>query len=113
MKEREKINEILANLSPSERLFRINAGTGWQGKIIEHSRSIIVLANPRPLHAAPKDWPDLCGWETIEITPEMVGQKIAVFKGVEVKISGRLTPGQRKFGELIERMGGIFQVIRD
>lgn len=108
--ERQKINEILRDLPVNKRLFRINAGQGWQGKIVKHTGQILILKDPRPLHAAPTGWPDLCGWETIEITPEMVGQKIAVFVGEEIKITGRLSRAQGAFRDIITRMGGIFRV---
>jgi hypothetical protein len=111
-KERSKINEILSVLPPNKRLFRINSGTGWAGNFIWRDKRTGVIENPRPLKAAPKGWPDLCGWEEIEITPDMIGQKIAVFVGEEVKVTGRLTREQKLFGELLERMGGIFRVHR-
>jgi hypothetical protein len=35
---------------------------------------------------------DLIGWRTITITPEMVGQRVAIFTSIEVKTeSGRLS----------------------
>lgn len=41
--------------------------------------------------------PDLIGYTTIEITPEMVGRKIAVFTGVEVKSPDwKLRPGDKR-----------------
>lgn len=109
-KERDIINARLTNLASNERLFRINAGMGWAGRTVMHG-NIIIIKNPFPLHAAPEGWPDLCGWTTIEITPEMVGQKIAVFTAEEVKATGKLSKIQRRFRDIIERMGGIFRVI--
>jgi hypothetical protein len=65
------------------------------------------------LHAAPEHWPDLAGWTSVIVTPDMIGQKVAIFTGEEVKAGkDRLSKGQRKFGELIERMGGVFRVVR-
>ena len=75
---------------------------------------MIVLRYPRVFHGAPKGWFDLCGWDTITITQNMVGTKIAVFVGEEIKAKGdRLRPLQKKLGELLQRMGGIWRVIRD
>ena len=112
-KEKQIINQILKNLPVNQRLFRINAGTGWIGKIagIIKDRDILMIQNPRPLRAAPEGWPDLCGWEEIEITPDMVGSKIARFFAVEVKASGKLSYRQKKFKEIIEKMGGRFSVV--
>lgn len=109
-KEAAAIRRILVDQPEHRRLFRINAGMGWAGRVVRHEGHAMVLADPRALHAAPKGWPDLCGWETIEITPEMVGQKIAVFVGLEVKATGKLSKDQRRFREILERMGGKFIV---
>ena len=51
---------------------------------------------------------DLIGFRTITIGPEHVGQRLAVFAAVEVKSpTGRLTPEQRAFIELVQGMGGM------
>ena len=110
-KEAAAIRRILASQSPDRRLFRINAGSGWQGRIINKRAGFLMLADPRALHAAPRGWPDICGWQTIEITPEMVGQEIAVFIGIEVKATGKLSEDQKRFRDLLERMGGIFEIV--
>lgn len=111
--ERDIINDRLLSLKGNERLFRINAGMGWAGKAHRKGR-FIILENARPFHAAPTGWPDLTGWTTITITPDMVGQRIAVFTAEEVK-SGRqkIKPGTRQadFRRVITEMGGIFRVL--
>lgn len=116
-RENRIISDRLENLGSNEKRFRINAGTGWvsEKKIIA-SKSItvklrpgdMVLRNARPLHGAPEGWPDLVGWDTIEITSDMVGQKIAVMVGEEVKATGKLSPAQRKFRNILVKMGGRF-----
>lgn len=56
---------------------------------------------------------DLIGWTIVEITPEMVGKKLAVFTAVEVKTAtGQESEDQAKFGALIERDGGIYILAR-
>lgn len=112
MREGDAIRERLAALKPDERLFRINSGTGWVGEHLHRAGSRLIIDNPRPLHAAPIGWPDLCGWETVTVTESMVGMKIAVFVGEEFKVTGTLRPEQKRFGELLERMGGVFRVCR-
>lgn len=114
-KEACRIRDRLAAVNPeNERLFRINAGMGWAGNLVRHDKTagVLTLKNPRPFHAAPENWPDMCGWQTVEITPEMVGQKVAVVKFVEVKVTGGLTPGQAAFRDLVLKMGGIHEVDR-
>ena len=110
MKESERIREILADLPADQRLFRINSGMGWAGKTVRRTPDLIILEKPRPLHAAPEGWPDLCGWTEVEITADMVGQCVAVFTGVEVKVTGRLNKKQAAFRDIITGMGGVFRV---
>lgn len=113
--ERAIIDRILGELDPeTDRLFRINAGMGWAGEIVNRTDEFLVLKNPRPLYAAPEGWPDLCGWKTVEITPEMVGKKLAVFRGVEVK-TGRQTlrQKQKNFRDVMRMMGAIWDEVRE
>jgi hypothetical protein len=113
MKEGERIKRRLLEQDQNERLFRINAGMGYAGPVASRSGKNVVIKNARPFHAAPKGWPDVCGWETVEITPDMVGQKIARFKFVEVKLTGKLSKEQKQFLDLLESMGGAVEVVRD
>jgi hypothetical protein len=56
---------------------------------------------------------DVIGWRSIEVTPEMVGQRVALFAAVEVKtLTGRLTPAQRQFLDAVRSAGGIAGVAR-
>lgn len=111
MNEQQKIKEILLNLPVTKRRFRINSGTGWIGEIVSHKNGMILLKNPRPLKAAPKGWPDLVGWDEIEITADMVGKKIAVFSADEVKMTGKLSIEQKSFLKILELMGGNANVV--
>lgn len=55
---------------------------------------------------------DLIGWRTITITPDMVGQKLALFTAIEVKDRGRPTSPQLRFIEQVQRAGGLAGVAR-
>jgi hypothetical protein len=56
---------------------------------------------------------DLIGWRTVTVTPEMVGQQVAVFTSIEVKAaSGRLRPEQRQWLDAVQAAGGIGGVAR-
>jgi hypothetical protein len=111
--ERRLIDDVLRGMDlATERLFRINAGVGWTGRVVRHAGGGIVLANARPLRAAPAGWPDLFGWKTITITPEMVWMKLAVARGVEIKAAGgQLRPEQERFAGMLMEMGGSFEVV--
>ena len=56
---------------------------------------------------------DLVGWKKVTITPDMVGQEIAVFASIEVKTpGGRPTPNQKAWLTAVENAGGIAGVAR-
>ncbi len=56
---------------------------------------------------------DLIGWRTIVVTPEMVGQRLAVFTSLEVKTpTGRLTPAQHNWLRAVRSAGGVAGVAR-
>jgi hypothetical protein len=56
---------------------------------------------------------DLIGYRSITITPDMVGQKVAVFAAIEVKTAtGKATPAQQHFIDHIRQAGGIAAIIR-
>ena len=110
-KERNIINLRLSTLDADTRLFRINSGMGWAGNAVRKG-DIVIIKNPFPLHAAPEGYPDLSGWTSIVITPDMVGKRVAVWTGEEVKATGRLSVAQERFRDIVERMGGIFRVLK-
>jgi len=126
IKEKNVINERLLNLKPNERLIRLNAGMAWTAspkQIYRASKKMNIIVNKgdmilkqaRPFHGAPVGWPDLSGFTQIEITSDMVGKKIAVFTGEEVKATGSpiLKKHQKLWQELILKMGGIFKVLTE
>jgi hypothetical protein len=83
------------------RLFRNNTGT---------LRDI----NGRPVSfGLCKGSADLIGWTTRTITPEMVGQQVAIFTSIEVKSSsGRVKPEQQQWLNAVQAAGGIAGVAR-
>lgn len=96
------------------RMFRVNTGMGWVGKVVQKTRDRIVLANPRPLHAGlVKGGSDTIGWMPLTITPEMVGRTIPVFTAVEVKEDDGLTTEQANFIRVVLEAGGIAGVVHD
>ena len=56
---------------------------------------------------------DLIGWRTITITPDMVGQQLAVFTSIEVKTpTGRVRPDQQAWLTTVQNAGGIAGIAR-
>jgi hypothetical protein len=83
------------------RLFRNNTGTLRD----QHGRPVTF--------GLCKGSADLIGWRTITITPEMVGQQVAVFTSIEVKTAtGRVRPEQQQWLDAVTAAGGIAGVAR-
>ncbi len=56
---------------------------------------------------------DLVGWLPLTVTPDMVGQRLAVFVAVEAKTaSGRVSPAQVAFLRAVNDAGGRGHVVR-
>jgi hypothetical protein len=78
------------------RLFRNNTGTLRD----QHGRPVQF--------GLCKGSADLIGYRTITITPDMVGQQVAVFTSIEVKTpTGRIRPEQQQWMETVQAAGGI------
>lgn len=57
--------------------------------------------------------PDLVGWKSVVVTEDMVGQRLAVFCGLEVKIpGGRVREDQVNFLDRLRSAGGVAAVVR-
>ena len=56
---------------------------------------------------------DLIGLRTVTITPDMVGRQVAVFTSLEIKTpTGRATPEQRDWLEMVRSRGGLAGIVR-
>ncbi len=56
---------------------------------------------------------DLIGFQSVTITPEMVGQKVAIFTAIEVKTeSGKVSEQQTNFLSMVQKFGGLGAVVR-
>lgn len=113
-KERKLIVDYIKNAPGNCRIFRSNAGLGWAGNIVKKSGDTVTLKSARPLHGLPKGFPDSFGFESVQITEDMTGRTVAIFKCVEFK-TGRLqlTNEQKLFRDMVEKFGGIFEIVRD
>lgn len=57
---------------------------------------------------------DYVGWQEIEITPDMIGKKIAVFASIEVKtLHDRLSDAQRSWFRAVQDAGGIAEIWKE
>jgi hypothetical protein len=55
---------------------------------------------------------DLIGLRQVVVTPDMVGQTLAVFTAIEVKDRGRATAEQEAFLQAVATLGGMAGVAR-
>lgn len=96
------------------RVFRVNTGLAWVGRVVKHVGRMVTLANAQPMRAGlTNGGSDIIGWTSVTVTPEMVGRKLAVFTAVEAKAErGSVTGEQRDFLAAVSRAGGIAVVAR-
>jgi hypothetical protein len=113
MSEREIQNEIQKELSRGQtRLLRINAGQAWQGRVVEQTPHRLILSPWYPIKLAAEGVSDLLGWTTV---PGAVGSyacDVAIFTAIEVKDSGKATPAQLAFIDLVRASGGRSGIAR-
>lgn len=124
MSETDLVRQTIEALSQYERrLFRNNVGRAWQGKWERHGggplkaplpAGSIIITMPRMIDfgLAPGSG-DLIGIRSIEITPEMVGQRIGQLVSLEGKLPGRPhSPEQENWHKQITFMGGLSGTFR-
>jgi hypothetical protein len=91
----------LACSTGDTRLFRNNTGTLKD----QHGRPVQF--------GLCKGSADLIGWKRVTVTPDMVGQQVAVFLSIEVKTpTGRIRPEQQQWLDAVQSAGGIAGVAR-
>jgi hypothetical protein len=93
---------ILAHSKGNTRLLRNNCGQckTTDGRVIRYG-----VGNPGGA--------DLIGLTAVTITPDMVGQRLAVFTAIEVKTpTGRISEQQQRFIAMVKGFGGIAGIAR-
>jgi NAD dependent epimerase/dehydratase family enzyme len=95
-------SRIAIGSDPDVRLFRNNVGVFRRMYTEEKVRCGLCPGSG-----------DLIGWRTIEVTPDMVGQRIAVFISAEAKAPyGPTNPEQAQFIKVVRDMGGRAGIFR-
>lgn len=100
-------------------LWRVNTGRAWvgSGKPVRNPDGSVTLYGARPItlgfgliNGDPvTGTSDLCGMTSIIVTPEMVGQRVAVFTAIETKESGggHKREDQKDYIKFVRDAGGI------
>jgi hypothetical protein len=114
MSEHAIQNEIRLGISGKATMFRNNVAVSWVGDVTELKDGSVLIRNARRLHAGLCEGSsDLIGWRSLIITPEMVGELIAVFSALEVKSkTGRATAGQKNFCDRVIQAGGLAGIVK-
>ena len=115
MSEHAIQNTIRNSLAGKGLIFRANSGQAWQSNDIKKlPGGDLLLKKPRPFSTGlPPGFSDLFGLVPVVITPEMVGQTVAVFVALEVKApKGRPSDKQTAFIRAVNDNGGRAGVVR-
>lgn len=108
---------------PNIRVFRNNTGSAWIGASVKFNKKQTVLVEAGDVLIKSARFftaglcvgsSDLIGVKSVIITPEMIGQKVAIFTAVEVKTAtGKASPEQVNFINMINELGGIAFIARN
>jgi len=114
--------QIWLALGKVSRLFRLNTGRAWlsnlgpkgvqrmqDGSVLIHAARSISIGLSYPNGDPVVGACDLPGWTTVEVTPAMVGKRIAVFTSIETKRSkgGKTSEDQTNWCTQVDAAGGI------
>lgn len=118
------MNRIMLALSSAGRtVWRNTTAQGWAGKSFElragetykakGGERVVIDAYPIKAGLCVGSG-DIIGIDSVVITPDMVGKKVAIFCSWEVKSgTGRATPAQINFAKFIRNAGGVAEVVRN
>lgn len=112
--EKTIIATLLEATKRGWRLFKNAQGLGYSGKKTQtfttSNAHYITLKNFRVIKygVCNPGGLDLIGWQTVEITPDMVGKKFALFTAVDAKTKGykTLSKEQKNFIKELTSAGG-------
>jgi hypothetical protein len=94
------------------KVFRNNTGLYWSGKNFKAQGGIYLQNAIRIQGGLGTGSPDIIGWKSIDITPEMIGEKVAVFVGIEVKTEGiKTTKDQELWLAQLKKDGGVAEIL--
>ena len=101
-----KIFNVLSNEAYVQNKIRLAVGSGDVRLFRNNTGALLDMQGRLVKFGLCKGSSDLIGFRSITITPDMVGQKIAVFSAIEVKDKGKATVDQRNFINIINNAGG-------
>ncbi|PZQ21143.1 MAG: VRR-NUC domain-containing protein [Sphingopyxis macrogoltabida] len=115
MREQEIQNRIRNALAGRCMAFRANVGRAWTGSRVENLPGRRVLVHDaRPFSTGlPPGFSDLFGVVATVVTPDMVGERVGRFFGLEIKADGgRASDQQQRFLSAVRLNGGLSGIAR-
>lgn len=115
MSEADIQAEIMLALGRGDsRIFRNHVAKGFTGEVFKQDAQYTILKNARRASfGLCVGSSDLIGFRKVVITPEMIGQTLAVFTAIEVKSSvGRASDEQKAFVRFVQQAGGRAGIAR-
>ena len=114
MSREQQAFDAIYRANPRSRLFRNDNGVGYVGGKVKRTRDgKLALVGGRPIkYGLQPGSGDLIGWTSVEITQEMVGQRVAVFTSIEAKTEGdTVKDEQRAWARAVQYAGGIGRIV--
>lgn len=108
-----KIFNVLSNEAYVQNKIRLAVGSGDVRLFRNNTGALLDMQGRLVKFGLCKGSSDLIGFRSITITPDMVGQKIAVFSAIEVKDKGKATVEQKNFINIINNAGGYAGVAKN
>ena len=108
-----KIFNVLSNEAYVQNKIRLAIGSGDVRLFRNNTGALLDMQGRLVKFGLCKGSSDLIGFRSITITPDMVGQKIAVFSAIEVKDKGKATVDQKNFINIINNAGGYAGVAKN
>ena len=108
-----KIFNVLRNEAYVQNKIRLAVGSGDVRLFRNNTGALLDMQGRLVKFGLCKGSSDLIGFRSITITPDMVGQKIAVFSAIEVKDKGKATVEQKNFINIINNAGGYAGVAKN
>ena len=105
---------LAASKLPGVRLLRNHVGAGHTGPVVHRDGPTVTISPARActFGLAPGS-ADLIGWASVEITPDMIGKRVAVLCSVELKApGGAVRPEQRQWMEVLRAAGARAGIAR-
>lgn len=97
-----------------QQAIRLRCGRNNKVRLWRNNTGVLMDRNGRPVQfgLCPGS-SDLIGLRQVVVTPDMVGQAVAVFVAIEVKgAKGRVSEKQQNFIVMVKEMGGFAGVAR-